>query len=235
MKDLLEVPCPFSKSSQNRCMFGCKLLVGNLLLVKGLDWGGYLLPKQKLPVFLHELNPLLWLVPNTFHFLRNLFIPWLRNLLFDILVWQNIIKFLANNPLNLLLLLPLQFVFLISLGDHHLIGSVLSQPKKMLIELSKFLIDSPLPSVSYILLSNLNSSIDNLHYKFCIISILLQCHYFFIIFISFHIQIVPDLNTTRKDKIVLFVVSPVNVCDHLSHPGGASWGGSLGVPVRQIL
>ena len=92
----------------------------------------------------------------------------------------------------------------------------------MLIELSKLLVDSSLPSVSYILLSNLNSSVDNLHYKFCIISILLQCHYFFIIFISFHIQIVPDLNTTREDKIVLFVVSSVDICDNLSHPGGSS-------------
>ena len=37
LKDLFEVPCPFGQSSQNRGMFGCKLLVGNFLLVEGLN------------------------------------------------------------------------------------------------------------------------------------------------------------------------------------------------------
>lgn len=203
-------------------MFRGKLFVGNLLIVEGLDRGGYLLPKQKHPIFLHKLNAFLRLLPNCVNFLSGLFIPWLRNFVFDILVGKNIVEFLAYNSFDLVLLFPLKFVFLISLGYHNLIGSMLSKPKKMLVELSKLLVDGPLPSISCVLLSDANCGIDYLHNELSIISIFFQNHKFFILLISAHIEVISDLNSTCEDEIVLFIISSVDVCDDLSHSGGAS-------------
>ena len=92
----------------------------------------------------------------------------------------------------------------------------------MLIELSKFLVYGPLPGISRILLSNTNGSVDDFHDELSVISIFFQNHKFFILLISVHVEVIPDLNSTCEDEIVLFVISSVDICDHLSHPGGAS-------------
>lgn len=110
-----------------------------------------------------------------------------------------------------------------------------SNPKQLLVELPKFLKQSPISLVLFVVLRHQNGRIDHLHHKFSVLFIFRQ-YYLFGSGVPFvlNFNIVTDPDAAGPDQVVLLVVSPVHIGDHLPHARSASRGRRLGVVVSLV-
>jgi hypothetical protein len=84
----------------------------------------------------------------------------------------------------------------------------------MFVELSKLLKDCPFPHIIFVVLANLNSSIDNPHYKLRVV-LIFSC-------VSFVVEVIAYLDAASKDKVVFFIVCSIDLLDGFFHAGSAS-------------
>jgi len=93
-----------------------------------------------------------------------------------------------------------------------LIGFLLDQPEKMLIEFCEFLENCPFPLIILVVLAYLNSSIDDPHDELCVVLIFPG--------MPLVVQVIADLYTTGEDEVILLVTSSVDFLNGILHPGG---------------
>ena len=193
----------------------------------------------------HVFNTFFSIAPQLANFrYRNILFAFRYSLLFG---FEHTLEKLANLiPLLLFIfftLLLVKLVIFIEGVQQMLVLFLLSHPKKMFIEFVEDLKNCSSPFVVFVVVSHLNGSIDSPHYKLYVVPFLLpqvQPLYLLPILISFlleskkFLKIASLLKSTREKEVVFYVVLPVHFSDDLSHPGGATRCGSLGVAISQI-
>jgi hypothetical protein len=139
--------------------------------------------------------------------------------------------------LNCLFILLL-FLFLAIGAQDLLVVFLLSQPKKMLIELCKSFEDGAFSFVVFVILGDLYDRVDNLHNEATVICIIFQFEHLDLLLVvlvlhllHFNCKIFADLDATSIDEIVLLVLETVDLGDDLSHAGCAAGDRGLGVAV----
>lgn len=141
--------------------------------------------------------------------------------------------FLEDAPGYLQLSISFHF-FKIKFADSLLVFFLLSQPKKLLIKLCKYLFNASLSRIFLIFLSHHNSFIDNCHDKKRIF-LFVKHDLFFnfsILFSIFIRNIIPNFGSTRIYEIVLIVINTIDLMYNLPHALGAARCRSHGVTIR---
>ena len=147
---------------------------------------------------------------------------------------------------------PLCISFLLCFAsDHHLrshiffpfikcglISLLLRYPEEVLIEGSKTFKNGRPPNIIWVVLSYLNSWINDLHYEESVVSLISQFRNLYILsfvcLLPFDANIVTYFNAVGKDKVILNVIPSVDLCDDLPHSRSSPRNGSLRVTISKI-